>query len=56
MAILAMFKVGTLSPYVEDNFEDPSNLRTNPLEEGDVNVEQDTIESSHNLNHDQGTN
>jgi len=52
MAILCMFKVGNLSLYVEDNFEDPSNLRASALKEGEVNAKQDTIESSHNPNLD----
>jgi len=34
MAISATFNVGDLSPYIDDYFEDPSNLRTNPLEKG----------------------
>ena len=38
MAVLATFNVGDLSPYVEDSLEDPSDLRPNPLEEGEVDA------------------
>jgi len=31
MAILATFNIGNLNPYVDDCFEDPSNLRSNPF-------------------------
>jgi len=31
MAILTIFNVRDLIPYVKYNFEDPSNLRANPL-------------------------
>ena len=40
MAISITFNVGDLSPYMEDCFEDPSSLRLNPLEGGEVDVEQ----------------
>jgi len=48
MVVLATFNVGDLSPYVEDNFEDPLDLRANPLEEGEVDVEQGIVKSSYN--------
>uniref|UniRef100_A0A7C8Z7B4 Tf2-1-like SH3-like domain-containing protein n=1 Tax=Opuntia streptacantha TaxID=393608 RepID=A0A7C8Z7B4_OPUST len=35
MAVSATFNVGDLSPYVEDSVEDPSDLETNPLEDGE---------------------
>ena len=38
MAVSATFNVGDLSPYVKDSVEDPSDLRTNPSEEGEVNA------------------
>jgi len=38
MAISATFNVGDLSPYVEDSIEDPSNLRANPPEDGEVDA------------------
>jgi len=44
-----------LSPYVEGSFKDPLNTRINPLEEGEVDVERGTKESSPNSNHNQGT-
>ena len=56
MAVLASLKGGNLSPYVKDNFEDALESRTSPLEEGEVDMEQGAIESSHNPNHDQRTN
>jgi len=56
MAVSTTFNIRDLSPYVEDNFEDPSYLRTNPLQKGEIEVEQGTIESSQNPNQDQGTN
>ena len=31
MAVSTTFNIGDLSPYVEDYFEDPSNLRANSL-------------------------
>jgi len=52
MAIVATFAVGDLSPYIKDCFEDPPNLRAKPLEEVKDDVEQGTIESSHNPNQD----
>jgi len=38
MGVSATFYVGDLSPYVEDSIEDPSDLRANPPEEGEVDV------------------
>ena len=38
MAVSATFIIGDRSPCVEDNIEDPSNLRSNPSEEGEVDV------------------
>jgi len=38
MAVSAMFNIGDLSHYVEDNIEDPSDLRSNPSEEGEVDA------------------
>jgi len=40
MAIFATFNVGHSSPYVEDCFEDPMDLRTDHLEEGEVDINQ----------------
>jgi len=34
MVVSATFNIGDLRPYVEDALEDPSNLRSNPPEEG----------------------
>jgi len=51
MAISATFNIGDLSPYVEDCFEDPSDLRSNPFEEGEVNVGHNTAENSQDPNH-----
>jgi len=36
--VSAMLNTGDLSPYVEDNFQDLSDLRANPLEEGDIDI------------------
>ena len=30
--------IGNLSPYVDDTMEDPSDLRSNPSEEGEVDA------------------
>ena len=38
MGVSATFYVGDLSPYVEDSIEDPSDLRANPPEEGEVDA------------------
>ena len=38
MAVSATFNIGDPSPYVEDSTEDPSDLRSNPSEEGEVDV------------------
>ena len=38
MVISATFNVGDLSPHVKDALEDPSDLRSNPLEEGEVDI------------------
>jgi len=38
MVVSATFNVRDLSPYVEDIMEDPSDLRSNPSEEGEVDV------------------
>jgi len=46
MAISATFSVGDLCPYVEHNFEDPSDLRANPFEEGKVDTEHGTMGDS----------
>ena len=34
----ATFNFVDLSPFVEDIFEDPSDLRANPLEKGEVDT------------------
>ena len=47
MVASATFNFGDLSPYVQDYFEDPSDLRSNPFEEGEVNAGYYTKESSH---------
>jgi len=39
------FNIGDLSPYMEDCFEDPSDLRSNPPEGGEVDVDQGIQES-----------
>jgi len=36
IAVPTTFNIGNLSPYMEDYFEEPLDLRTNPLEEGEV--------------------
>ena len=57
MAVSATFNVGDLSPYVEDSIEDPSNLRSNPLEEGEVDAragEQGPQDHSRNPQDKQG--
>jgi len=54
MAVSTTFNVDDLSPFVEDNFEDPSDLRANPLKEGEVDAEQGTLEGSPNPNQAQG--
>ena len=41
---------------MESSFQDPLDLRINPFEEGQIDAEQGTIESSHNPNHGQGNN
>ena len=54
MAVSVTFNIGDLSPYVEDCFEEASNLRSNPQEEREVDAEQGMQESFHNsktLNH-----
>jgi len=38
IAVSTMLNIGDLSPYVEDTVEDPSHLRSNPFEEGEVNA------------------
>ena len=38
MAISATFNIGDLSPYVDDPIEDPSDLRSNPSEEREVDA------------------
>jgi len=38
MAVSATFNIGDLSPHVEDNIENPSDLRSNPSEEGEVDA------------------
>ena len=38
MAVSATFNIGDLSPYVEDTIEDPSDLRSNPSKEGEVDA------------------
>jgi len=40
MAISTTFNTRDLSTYVEDCFKDYLNLRSNPLEEGEVGEEQ----------------
>jgi len=37
-AVPATFNIGDLSPYVEDTMKDPSNLRSNPSEEREVDA------------------
>jgi len=49
MAVSAMFNIGDLSPYVEDNLEDPSDLRSNPSEEGKVDAGALAKEAQGNL-------
>jgi len=39
MTVSATFNISDLSPSVEDNFEHPSDLRTNPHEEEEVDSE-----------------
>ena len=56
MAVSATFTIGNLSPYVEDYFNNPSNLRSNPFEKGEVDVEKGIEESSQDLKHVQSTN
>ena len=53
--------IGNLSPYVDDTMEDPSDLRSNPSEEGEVDVGTLAKEAEGNLgdqqakdNQDQG--
>ena len=41
-----LFNIDDLSPYVEDYFEDPLDLRSNPFEEAEVDAGHDTQESS----------
>ena len=36
---LTTFMLGDLSPYIEDCFEDPLDLRSNPFKERKVDVE-----------------
>jgi len=50
MAVSATFNIGDLSPYVEDAMENPSDLRSDPSEEGDVDVKH-----MGQRNKDQGT-
>ena len=38
MVVSTTFNVGDLSPYVEDALEDSSDLKSNPLEEGEVDI------------------
>jgi len=40
MAISATFNIRDLSPYMEDTMEDPSDFRTNPFEEGEVDAQE----------------
>jgi len=40
MAVSATFNISDLSPHTEDNIEDPSDLRANPLQEKEVDVDQ----------------
>lgn len=40
MAISTTFNAGDLSPYLEDQFEGPLNLRENPPKEGEVDAVQ----------------
>jgi len=49
MAVSATFNIGDLSPYVEDNFEDPSDLRPNPSQEGEVDAGALAKETQGNL-------
>ena len=50
VAILDTFYTRDLSPYVEDCFEDPLDLMSNPFQEWEVDVEEDILESSLNPN------
>ena len=43
MDVSATFNIGDSIRLVEDYFEDPSNLRTNPLKEGEADADQDAI-------------
>jgi len=56
MVFSATFDIGDLSPYVGDCFEDPLDLRANPLEEWEVDIAKDIIEGSLNLKEDHGAN
>ena len=49
MAVSATFNIGDLSLYVEDNIEDPSDLRSNPSEEGEVDAGALAKETQGNL-------
>ena len=40
MDVSATFNIGDLSLYVQDTIEDPSDLRSNPFEEGEVDVRE----------------
>lgn len=46
MAISGTLNVGDLSPYVEDNFEDPLDLSADTLEEGEVGARHNTMGDS----------
>jgi len=55
MAVSATFNIGGSSPYVEDSFEDHSDLMSNPFEEGEVNPGHGTQGGSYDPNQCQGT-
>jgi len=55
MAVSTTFNIGDLSPYAEDYFEDPSDLRSNPSKEGEVDADRGIQEGSQDPNHIQGT-
>jgi len=42
VAVSATLNICDLCPYVEDCFGDPSDLRSNPFEEWEVDAENDT--------------
>jgi len=55
MLVSTAFNIGELSPYVEVCFEDPSDMRSNPLEEREVDAES-AQEGPQDPNEGKGTN